>query len=127
MQPNPMADTSGPLVPSFRFCMVPPSCSRDFRCSSNGSTAGSSRGLEPASVHWTAHARVGTMKRDVIIVGAGAAGLEAARVARAHGLSALVLEARDRAGGRILTVEDPRVPLPIELGAEFRRRPDRAP
>ena len=59
------------------------------------------------------------MKRDVIIVGAGAAGLEAARVVRAHGLSALVLEARDRAGGRILTVEDPRVPLPIELGAEF--------
>lgn len=31
----------------------------------------------------------------------------------------LVLEARNRIGGRILTVEDPRVPLPIELGAEF--------
>jgi len=31
----------------------------------------------------------------------------------------LLFEARNRLGGRILTVEDPRVPLPIELGAEF--------
>ena len=31
----------------------------------------------------------------------------------------LVLEARDRIGGRILTVEDAGVPIPVELGAEF--------
>lgn len=56
---------------------------------------------------------------DVVIVGAGASGLEAARMLRARGHSVLVLEARDRIGGRIWTREDPRVPLPIELGAEF--------
>jgi monoamine oxidase len=56
---------------------------------------------------------------DVIVVGAGAAGLEAARMLRADGLSVLVLEARDRIGGRIWTRADPRVPLPIEMGAEF--------
>jgi monoamine oxidase len=56
---------------------------------------------------------------DVVIVGAGAAGLEAARELRARGRSALVLEARQRIGGRILTHFDPAVPVPIELGAEF--------
>jgi monoamine oxidase len=56
---------------------------------------------------------------DVIIVGAGAAGLEAARVLKTAGGSVLVLEARDRVGGRILTHVDPRIPVPIELGAEF--------
>jgi len=56
---------------------------------------------------------------DAIVVGAGAAGLEAARQLRAHGRSVLVLEARDRIGGRVLTHHDRRVPLPIELGAEF--------
>jgi len=55
----------------------------------------------------------------VIVVGAGAAGLEAARELRARRRSVIVLEARDRIGGRILTVEDARVPIPIELGAEF--------
>jgi len=31
----------------------------------------------------------------------------------------IVLEARDRPGGRILTIEDAGLPVPIELGAEF--------
>ena len=52
-------------------------------------------------------------------MGAGAAGLEAARELEERGRSVLVLEARDRPGGRILTHHDPRIPLPIELGAEF--------
>ncbi|MGE5177946.1 MAG: flavin monoamine oxidase family protein [Bacteroidota bacterium] len=56
---------------------------------------------------------------DVVIVGAGAAGLEAARELRARGRSVLVLEARDRIGGRAFTIVDGGVPLPIELGAEF--------
>ncbi|HET9939771.1 MAG TPA: NAD(P)/FAD-dependent oxidoreductase [Candidatus Eisenbacteria bacterium] len=60
-----------------------------------------------------------TTRADVIVVGAGAAGLEAARQLRAHGRSVLVLEARDRIGGRVMTLNDPRIPLPIELGAEF--------
>jgi monoamine oxidase len=41
------------------------------------------------------------------------------RVLEARGLRTLVLEARDRIGGRISTVRDPRAPHPIELGAEF--------
>ena len=56
---------------------------------------------------------------DVIVVGAGAAGLTAARDLERAGLRVIILEARDRIGGRILTVHDPLTPLPIELGAEF--------
>jgi monoamine oxidase len=56
---------------------------------------------------------------DVAIVGAGVAGLAALRVLEQAGVHAQVLEARDRIGGRIFTVRDPRAPHPIELGAEF--------
>lgn len=58
-------------------------------------------------------------KLDVAILGAGAAGLAAAEELRRKGLSIAVFEARDRIGGRILTHREARVPLPIELGAEF--------
>jgi monoamine oxidase len=56
---------------------------------------------------------------DVVVVGAGVAGLAAARRLAERGVSVLVLEARDRIGGRILTVRDERLPVPVELGAEF--------
>ncbi|HJU65891.1 MAG TPA: NAD(P)/FAD-dependent oxidoreductase [Gemmatimonadaceae bacterium] len=56
---------------------------------------------------------------DVAIVGAGVAGLAAMRTLEEHGLRTLVVEARERIGGRILTVHDPRLAHPIELGAEF--------
>jgi monoamine oxidase len=59
------------------------------------------------------------LSSDVLIVGAGIAGLCAARSLRAHGLGVTVLEARDRLGGRVLTLREPGWPLPIELGAEF--------
>jgi len=55
----------------------------------------------------------------VVVVGAGVAGLAAARRLAERGVSVLVLEARDRIGGRILTVRDERLPVPVELGAEF--------
>jgi monoamine oxidase len=56
---------------------------------------------------------------DAIVVGAGAAGLAAARTLSDGGRKVVVLEARPRLGGRILTVHDPEWPLPVELGAEF--------
>ncbi len=55
----------------------------------------------------------------VLIIGAGVAGLAAAETLSAAGLEVLILEARGRIGGRIHTVYDPAVAVPIELGAEF--------
>ena len=52
-------------------------------------------------------------------MGAGAAGLAAARELAAAGLPVTILEARDRIGGRVHTVHDESLNLPIELGAEF--------
>ncbi|MDB4881652.1 MAG: amine oxidase [Gemmatimonadetes bacterium] len=56
---------------------------------------------------------------DTIVVGAGAAGLMAARELVRAGKRVLVLESRHRIGGRILTLHDHRAGVPIELGAEF--------
>ncbi len=56
---------------------------------------------------------------DVIVVGAGAAGLAAAADLGRAGLSVIILEARDRVGGRMFTQCDPVCQAPIELGAEF--------
>lgn len=58
-------------------------------------------------------------RTDVLILGAGAAGLAAARDLSQAGLRVIVIEARPRVGGRVLTVHDPRAPVPLELGAEF--------
>ena len=56
---------------------------------------------------------------DVIVIGAGAAGLMAAGELLEAGLRVTLLEARDRVGGRIWTRREPAVAVPIELGAEF--------
>lgn len=56
---------------------------------------------------------------DVIIIGAGMAGLACAEVLTEAGMSVLIVEARDRIGGRILTHYDEKDGFPIELGAEF--------
>jgi monoamine oxidase len=58
-------------------------------------------------------------KTDVAIVGAGAAGLAAARALDERGIDVVVLEARERIGGRVFTHRDRTSPVPIELGAEF--------
>jgi glycine/D-amino acid oxidase-like deaminating enzyme len=59
------------------------------------------------------------LRCDAVILGAGAAGLAAARVLSRAGVSAVVLEARDRIGGRLYTREDVGLPVPVELGGEF--------
>lgn len=56
---------------------------------------------------------------DVIIIGAGAAGLMAAKELSAAGRSICILEARNRIGGRIHTITDERFSYPVEAGAEF--------
>jgi len=61
----------------------------------------------------------------VLVVGAGVAGLTAAGLLAAKGRRVLVLEARDRAGGRIDTRREAGWPLSFEGGAEFvHGRPD---
>ena len=49
---------------------------------------------------------------DVIIVGAGAAGLSAGRLLSQSEKSLYILEARDRIGGRIHTLTERRVFIP---------------
>src|SRR5215469_16371967 len=54
---------------------------------------------------------------DVLVIGAGMAGLTAARTLAESGLHVTILEARDRIGGRIFT--ERHGSETIELGAEF--------
>jgi len=63
---------------------------------------------------------------EVAIVGAGAAGLAAARRLRERGVGALVLEARDRVGGRAHTVTTA-AGIPVDLGCGWLHSADRNP
>jgi monoamine oxidase len=56
---------------------------------------------------------------DVVVIGAGAAGLAAADALSRAGRSVLVLEARERIGGRVWTRRMPGIAVPVELGGEF--------
>ena len=60
---------------------------------------------------------------DILVLGAGIAGLAAARALAEAGRRVAVIEARERIGGRIFTdhvpARNPGEPVSIELGAEF--------
>ena len=60
----------------------------------------------------------GRAEADVIVVGAGLAGLTAARKVQQAGYSVLVIEARDRVGGRVLNhrLDDGHV---VDVGGQF--------
>lgn len=56
---------------------------------------------------------------DIIIIGAGAAGLSAAKMLSEAGYSITICEARDRIGGKIHTINGDGFSFPVEGGAEF--------
>lgn len=60
---------------------------------------------------------------DVLIIGAGAAGLLAARELAAAGRRVRLLEAQPRLGGRVHTLQPPGFSAPLEAGAEFMHGP----
>jgi monoamine oxidase len=60
-----------------------------------------------------------TMSDDVLILGAGLAGLTAAKRLADAGVRVRILEARERTGGRVHTLFDSASGKPIESGAEF--------
>src|SRR6266446_6625832 len=63
---------------------------------------------------------------DIAVIGAGAAGIGAARrLAEAGTVSVLVLEARDRIGGRVHTIAP--TGFPLDRGAEWLHSADRNP
>lgn len=59
------------------------------------------------------------MSPDILILGAGVAGLSAALDLARAGLGVELIEARDRVGGRVFTRFDSTLNHPVELGAEF--------
>lgn len=56
---------------------------------------------------------------DVVVIGAGVAGLAAGRALHERGIDVTLVEARERIGGRIVTVRTEDMHAPVELGAEF--------
>ena len=59
------------------------------------------------------------MDADVVVIGAGAAGLAASRRLARSGRRVVLLEARDRVGGRAFSHPIEGLPVRAELGAEF--------
>ncbi|MFC5789251.1 FAD-binding protein [Agromyces tardus] len=55
----------------------------------------------------------------IAVVGAGIAGLAAARSLTDAGFEVVVIEASERLGGRLRTVADNNFPVPVELGSPF--------
>jgi monoamine oxidase len=66
---------------------------------------------------------------DIVIIGAGAAGLAAARRLASEAVTVALLEARDRVGGRAHTVEASTAAgvLPLDAGCEWLHSADRNP
>jgi monoamine oxidase len=92
------------------FAIVQSACSDGGGQSGEGSTS-----ANPETTEATGTAPVAAESAEVVVVGAGASGLSAARFLADAGLQVVVLEARDRLGGRIRTNRD--LVTPVDLGA----------
>jgi len=80
--------------------------------------SGSEKASSSTSTSTSASKPASTVRNaDVLVIGAGIAGLRAAEVLVAAGRRVIVLEARDRLGGRIYT--DRSWGVPVELGASW--------
>jgi monoamine oxidase len=64
------------------------------------------------------HTQRSSASYDAVIVGAGAAGLGAAQTLIRGGAKVIVLEARDRVGGRAFC-DNTTFPVPVDLGAQW--------
>jgi monoamine oxidase len=81
---------------------------------------GTLQGARQSGLRAATHvARLGEPGERVAVIGAGVAGLTAARALVADGFEVVVLEARDRIGGRIDSIEDEAFGGTAELGAMF--------
>lgn len=75
-------------------------------------------GASTVSLSWACAAnRVQSQQQKVLIIGAGIAGLAAAKQLQQYGFQVTVLEGRDRLGGRIHT--DRSLGFPVDLGASW--------
>ncbi|XP_021284101.1 lysine-specific histone demethylase 1 homolog 3 isoform X1 [Herrania umbratica] len=69
--------------------------------------------------HWNDHLKGDSeVRKKIIVVGAGPAGLTAARHLQRQGFSVVVLEARNRIGGRVHT-DCSSLSVPVDLGASI--------
>lgn len=76
----------------------------------------------PATPALAQTARPLPAETDVVVIGAGAAGIAAARRLQAAGRSVLVLEAKDRSGGRCIA-DTVNFGMPMDLGAHWIHAP----
>ena len=75
-------------------------------------------GARASAMRVVASVRLSAEPGDKIaVIGAGAAGAEAARALTADGFDVVLIEARDRVGGRIHTAVSDNWPVPVEFGA----------
>jgi len=74
-------------------------------------------GLAAGPNAWTRGDSPGQKQRRVLVVGAGVAGLAAAADLKARGFDVLVIEARERIGGRVWTAD--LGGQPVDLGAQW--------
>ncbi|MCU1526046.1 MAG: oxidoreductase [Microbacteriaceae bacterium] len=107
-------------TPQFREDLRQPIMGRIFFAgeATSSDLPGSVLGAQSSGARAASELSGAAQKGDrIAVIGAGAAGAEAARLLSLQGHDVIVIEARNRVGGRIDTRESKSWPLPIELGA----------